>query len=269
MEKLHIALFQLDTVWGQPRVNCERVEAWVDSRAQRADLVVLPEMFGTGFDMNPVKIAQEPDGEIATRMQALATRTGKAIIGSVAVRDRLRRGEGGEEIGFFNRLFFWTPDAGAFTYDKRHLFRMAGEQERYVGGQTRLIVPYKGLRICPLICYDLRFPLWSRQRPGEEYDLLIYVASWPQVRRYAWSALLRARAIENLAYVVGVNRVGSDPQNDYSGDSVALDFLGMPVAQVEPCTEGVASAVLDGAALREFREGFPADRDADRFVIKD
>lgn len=256
----------MDIAWENPSENCRKVEEWIEQKAADADLVVLPEMFGTGFSMDPSKIAQDPDGEIVTRMQALAVKTGKAIIGSVAIRDHVRRNS--EEMGYFNRLYFWTPDGVSLTYNKRHLFRMAGEHEHYVGGDSKIIIHYKGFRICPLVCYDLRFPVWSRQRKGEEYDVLVYIACWPEARRYAWSSLLKARAIENLAYVVGVDMVGNDPKNTYSGDSVILDYMGMPMAEVTPFEEGMAFATIGLDPLNEFREKFPAYRDADTFTIE-
>lgn len=264
--KLKIAIVQMSIAWENPDANCTKIEEWVLNKTEDADLVVLPEMFATGFNMNPAEIAQEMDGEIVTRMQALAVKSGKAIIGSVAIHDHIRREK--PETGYYNRLFFWTPDGVYLTYNKRHLFRMAGEHEVYQEGHTKLIVHYKGFRICPMICYDLRFPVWSRQHSGQEYDVLVYIACWPEVRRYPWSTLLKARAIENLAYVVGVDAVGEDPKNTYSGDSVILDYLGMPMAEVTPYKEGIAFATLDMDPLEQFRQKFPAYMDADRFSIQ-
>lgn len=262
-KQLKIALFQMDTVWENPAENCRRAAEWIDRETGDADLVVLPEMFATGFSMNPAGIAQEMDGEVVTFMRDLAVRTGKAIITSVAIRDHIRRTE--SETGYFNRLFFFTPDGVWLTYNKRHLFRMAGEHEVYVGGNSRLIVHYKGFRICPMVCYDLRFPVFSRNR--QDYDVLVYVASWPEVRRYPWSTLLRARAIENQAYVIGCNRCGADPGNTYSGDSVILDFLGQPIAEAVPSREEMISATISMDDLKAFRERFPAHRDADNFTM--
>lgn len=262
-KQLKIALFQMDTVWENPAENCRRAAEWIDRETGDADLVVLPEMFATGFSMNPAGIAQEMDGEVVTFMRDLAVRTGKAIITSVAIRDHIRRTE--SETGYFNRLFFFTPDGVWLTYNKRHLFRMAGEHEVYVGGNSRLIVHYKGFRICPMVCYDLRFPVYSRNR--QDYDVLVYVASWPEVRRYPWSTLLRARAIENQAYVIGCNRCGADPENTYSGDSVILDYLGMPIAEAVPSKEEMILATITMDDLKTFRERFPAHRDADNFTI--
>ncbi len=269
-KQLKIALFQLDSQWENPEENCRRVTDWIEQgRAGEADLVVLPEMFATGFSMDPSSIAQPMDGYIVRTMQALAVRAGKAIICSVAIRDRAR-GAAEDNIessrsAFFNRLFFFTPDGVYLTYDKRHLFRMAGEDEFYVGGRGRLVVHYKGFRICPMVCYDLRFPVWSRNK--NDYDVLVYIASWPAVRSYAWTTLLRARAIENLAYVVGVNRVGTDPKESYSGDSVVLSYLGEPLVAAEPSSEEIVVTTLELEPLDQFRRKFPAHLDADKFEI--
>ncbi|WP_294596113.1 amidohydrolase [uncultured Rikenella sp.] len=264
MDKLlKLAVFQMDTQWEAPSENCRRVTEWVDREAGDADLIVLPEMFATGFSMEPERIAQEMDGEVVSFLRGLAMRTGKAIITSVAIRDHIRRTEA--ETGYFNRLFFVAPDGVWLTYNKRHLFRMGGEHEHYAeGSERRLIVHYKGFRICPMICYDLRFPVFSRNR--KDYDLLLYVASWPEARRYAWSTLLRARAIENQAYVVGCNRCGTDPGNSYSGDSVVLDFLGQPLAEAVPGQEEMIHATLSLDELEGFRQRFPAHLDADDFT---
>jgi predicted amidohydrolase len=187
-----------------------------------------------------------------------------AITGSV----QLRTGA-----GVFNRLFFATPDGSLRHYDKRHLFRYAKEHERYAAGRERLTVDWKGWRICPLVCYDLRFPVYSRnrfdvERPGAlDYDLLLYVANWPAARAQAWKTLLPARAIENLCYVAGLNRVGVDGNGlAYSGDSAVLDFMGSPLVSMGP-GEGAATAVLDAGALAAHREHFPAMLDADAFTL--
>lgn len=262
-KRLKIAIFQMDIVWENPAANCRKAAEWIEREAAGADLVVLPEMFATGFSMDPASIAQETDGEVVTFMRDLAVKTGKAIITSVAIRDHVRRTE--PETGYFNRLFFFTPDGVWLTYNKRHLFRMGGEHEKYVGGTSRLIVHYKGFRICPMICYDLRFPVFSRNR--RDYDVLVYVACWPEARRHAWSSLLRARAIENLAYVVGVNRCGEEPGNVYSGDSVILDYLGQPLAEAVPSRECMVSATVSMDGLEAFRQKFPAYLDADDFVL--
>ncbi len=251
---MKIALYQMDSVWEDAAEN--RHKAHVAISAANADLVVLPEMFATGFSTDPVRVAQKMDGETVTWLVNTAKEQKKALVTSVVIE---------EDGKYYNRLFFVFPDGSYQTYDKRHLFRMAGEHHNYTGGENRLIVEYMGWRIMPLVCYDLRFPVWSRNRG--DYDMLIYIASWPDSRSYAWSSLLRARAIENLCYVAGVDRVGSDPVAKYSGDSAILDFKGMEVAVAEPYKEKLIMATPDMKALQKFRNDFPAFMDADNFTI--
>ncbi|MFI3294922.1 MAG: nitrilase-related carbon-nitrogen hydrolase, partial [Rikenellaceae bacterium] len=226
---MKIAIFQMDTTWEAPQWNIEKAALWVEGLDAEVELCVLPEMFATGFSMNPERIAQRMDGEIVTQMTDLALRTGKALIFSAAIEDTDRHT--GKSM-FYNRLFFIAPDGTRLVYNKRHLFRMAGEHKHYGEGDNHMVIHYKGWRIATYICYDLRFPVWSRK--SAECDLAVYIASWPEPRSYAWSTLLRARAIENLCYTVGVNRSGDDPANHYSGDSVILDYMGMPLAQATP-----------------------------------
>ncbi|MDE6499637.1 MAG: amidohydrolase [Rikenella sp.] len=265
--RLKVSVFQMDIRWEDPAENCRRVAEWVEREAQGADLVVLPEMFATGFSMAPERIAQEMDGEVVTFMRDLAVRSGKAIITSVAIRDHVRRTE--PETGYFNRLFFFTPDGVWLTYNKRHRFRMGGEHEHYAeGSERRLIVHYKGFRICPMICYDLRFPVFARNRG--DYDVLVYVACWPEARREAWRTLLRARAIENLAYVIGANRCGEEPGGlRYSGDSAVIDFAGTYLTEAAPGREEMISATFSLSELEAFRKRFPAHLDADNFTLSE
>jgi omega-amidase len=230
----------------------------------QTDLVVLPETFTSGFSNDAIGRAETMQGESVAWLRALAAEAGVAITGSMVIR---------EDGQVFNRLLWATPDGALQHYDKRHLFRMAGEHHRYAGGRRRLSVELLGWRICPLVCYDLRFPVWSRNRfdPAAgrfDYDLLLYVANWPSARRHAWRTLLRARAIENLACVAGVNRVGVDGNDlHYAGDSVVLDALGQPLAELgaQPQTVTVR---LSGAALAAHRERFPAQLDADDFDLR-
>lgn len=259
---MKVALFQMDSMWENPAWNIDKVALWAEGLPADIDLCVLPEMFATAYSMNPKRIAQPSDGEIVTRMQNLAISTGKAFIFSAAI-SATDREQGSEQ--YYNRLFFMAPDGARLVYDKRHLFRMAGEHEHYAAGTQQLIVHYKGFKICPMVCYDLRFPAWSRV--AKECDLLIYIASWGAPREYAWSSLLRARAIENQCFTVGVNRVGDDPASHYSGDSVILDFMGKPIVTATPDLECSVSAELDIEALNEFRTVFPAAMDADNITI--
>jgi predicted amidohydrolase len=256
---LRVTLVQAGLHWQDPAANRAAFDARLGALGAGAtDLVVLPEMFTTGFSMDSASLAEPAAGPTVAWLRGWARRLDAAVMGSVMTRD-------GERC--VNRLWFATPDGALQQYDKRHLFRMAGEHEHFAAGSASLVVVFRGWRIAPLVCYDLRFPVWSRRRPGFDYDLLVYVANWPARRAHAWRQLLVARAIENQSYVVGVNRVGADGTGiAHDGDSVAHDFLGMPVAALgSAATE--ATAALDLAALREFRERFPAHLDADRFEL--
>jgi len=252
---MRIALYQMDCRWEDAPSNRAEAEKWIVS--QRADLFVLPEMFTTGFTMEPERVAESGDGETAGWLCDMARRSGGAVAGSVAVR-----GEGGEG-DYRNRFFFARPDGSLRFYDKRHLFRMGGEGAHYRPGRERIVVEYGGWRILLQVCYDLRFPVWSRNR--DDYDMILYAANWPASRAHAWRTLLAARAIESQCYVVGVNRTGRDASAVYGGDSVVFDFKGEPVAAADACREQSLVAELDGEALRAFREKFPAFLDADRF----
>jgi len=251
---LRVTLVQTELAWQDPPANRHRLAAHFRGLVGHTDLVVLPEMFSTGFSMAAAELAEDMDGPTVGWMREEAAALGCVIAGSLIVRD------GGR---CYNRLVWARPDGSLEHYDKRHLFRLAGEQEHYAAGTRRLVVALKGWRVCPMVCYDLRFPVWSRSRG--DYDLLLYVANWPQRRALAWSALLRARAIENQSYVAGVNRIGKDGNGTiYAGDSVAVDFLGQPLSS-EGGGDRVETAVLDLESLRAYRENFPAHLDADRF----
>jgi predicted amidohydrolase len=253
---LRVTLVQTELAWQDPVANRHRLAAHFRGLGGHTDLVVLPEMFSTGFSMAAAELAEDMDGPTVDWMREEAAALGCVITGSLIVRD------GGR---CYNRLVWARPDGSLEHYDKRHLFRLAGEQEHYAAGSRRLVVALKGWRLCPMICYDLRFPVWSRSRG--DYDLLLYVANWPQRRALAWSTLLRARAIENQSYVVGVNRIGKDGNGTiYVGDSVAVDFLGQPLSS-EGGGDRVETAVLDLESLRAYRESFPAHLDADRFEL--
>jgi predicted amidohydrolase len=206
--------------------------------------------------MDAGRLAEAMDGPTVGWLREEAAALGCVIAGSLIVRDGDRR---------FNRLVWARPDGTLEYYDKRHLFRMAREHDSYAAGTRRLTTEIKGWRVCPMVCYDLRFPVWSRNRG--DYDLLVYVANWPARRAYAWATLLRARAIENLCYVVGVNRVGSDGNGaTYAGDSVVLDFVGQPVSS-DGGGDRVETTVLDRESLTAFRAAFPAHLDADPFEL--
>lgn len=255
MRDLTLTLVQTELAWEAPADNRQHIEVLLAQHPRRSDLVVLPEMFTTGFSMNALANAEEPGGETEQWMQALARERDCAVTGSIAVK---------ADGGVFNRMLFATPEK-VTVYDKRHLFRMAGEHKRYAAGEERVIVAWRGWRILLQVCYDLRFPVFSRNR--EDYDLALYVANWPAARRLHWRALLLARAIENQACVAGVNRIGSDARGlDYSGDSLAIAGDGEILADLEN-DNGAVSLVLSGAALEDYRERFPCHLDADAFTL--
>jgi predicted amidohydrolase len=256
---LRVTLIQQPLVWQDPAANRKQFDALLAPLAGTTDLVVLPEMFTTGFSMDVQRLAEEAGGPTSQWLHAKASELNAAVTGSVMSKDGSQ---------YFNRMFWAEPGGAPLRhYDKRHLFRMANEDQSYTPGKSALNVTWRGFRICPLVCYDLRFPVFSRRRPELEYDLLVYSANWPAPRRVAWRALLKARAIENLAFVAGVNRVGIDGKDlPYAGDSVAHDFLGEPLAELGE-KAGVVTVKLDLAGLRAFRERFPAHLDADRFTL--
>jgi omega-amidase len=262
---LRIALVQADTVWHDPATNRRRFEAEMDTSCRGCDLVILPETFTTGFSNEAVAWAETMEGETVAWLRAQARAREVAIAGSVQIR---------EGDGVFNRLLWAMPDGRCLHYDKRHLFRMAGEHERYAAGRDRLLVDFRGWRICPLVCYDLRFPVFARSRfdrnrPGDhDYDLLIFVANWPAARHRAWATLLRARAMENLAWVAGVNRVGTDGNGiAHAGGSAIVDFAGEALEEGGRAPTTLV-ATLSLSRLRAYRERFPAHLDADAFELE-
>ena len=256
MRNLNVTLVQCELAWEQPADNRRQIGEIVATVDSGTDLIVLPEMFTTGFSMNALANAEEPGGATEAWMTELAQQYDCAVTGSIAVR-------AGQ--GVYNRMLFATPD-GVQHYDKRHLFRMAGEHKRYLAGDERVVVQWREWRILLQVCYDLRFPVFSRN--CEDYDLALYVANWPAPRRHHWRQLLVARAIENLACVVGVNRVGSDARGlDYSGDSLAIAADGAMLKDAMNET-GASQVILDGAALQKYRDGFPCQLDADHFHLE-
>lgn len=250
---MRIAVCQTDMEWMNPGRNLERLEPLVAGAG--ADLVLLPEMFATGFVLRAAEAAEPDGGPIASTLQRWARRYGCALAGSLAVSENGR---------FFNRMLFVYPSGECARYDKRHLFAPGGEADEYTPGDRRVVVTYRGVRFLLLVCYDLRFPVWSRSR--DDYDAILCCASWPASRRDVWRTLLRARAIENQCFVAGANRTGRDPELLYSGDSVLLDCRGRALAEAgsDPAT---LVASFDLGAQRLFREKFPAWRDADDFRL--
>lgn len=256
MKAINVAALQSDLHWQSPEANRSHFAAQI-SRLDHVDLIVLPEMFTTGFSMASKDIAEPNDGPTVSWMKTQANATGAAITGSVAVND------GGH---YYNRMYWVEPNGRVTHYDKRHLFRMANEHHHYSPGSQRVIVPWQGLRFCLQVCYDLRFPVFSRNR--SDYDVLIYVANWPAARAHAWKSLLPARAIENQCFVIGVNRIGQDGNgHDYSGNSVILDYMGKTLESAPENVSKTLSSSLDISALNEFKENFPAELDADGFAL--
>ncbi|WP_174236105.1 amidohydrolase [Rhodanobacter sp. L36] len=263
MSPLTVSLVQGATRWHDPAANREYYGALVRT-VKGSDLIVLPETFLSGFSNDTALSADTMDGEGVEWLRALAIETGSVICGSLAIR---------ENGTVYNRLLWMRPDGNFAQYDKRHLFRMAGEHTRYGGGSERLIVELKGWRILPQVCYDLRFPVWLRNRRlaeatgGMDYDLVLFVANWPAPRRHPWRTLLRARAMENLSYVIGVNRVGVDGNDlPYAGDSAVIDPVGETLVELG-ALEQVITVVLDPAPLLTHRERFPAWMDSDEFTL--
>ncbi|WP_417600195.1 amidohydrolase [Owenweeksia hongkongensis] len=256
MNQLSISLVQADLVWENKEANLEKQQVLIDD-ISNSDIIVLPEMFPTGFSMKPEALYEETGGEVLQWMQQVAKEKDAAICGSVIVR---------ENANYFNRLYFVEPSGNVHKYDKRHLFTLAGEEKVYSAGNEHLLVNFRGWKIMPLVCYDLRFPVWCRNT--EEADLQIFVANWPERRSEAWKALLKARAIENMCYLAGLNRVGADG-NDvmHSGDSGVYDELGEKIGAPAPFKEEVVTITLDRNKMHESRKRFNFLNDRDSFTI--
>lgn len=265
MNDLHITLIQCDLAWEDRRANLESIQAHLQKISTSTDLIVLPEMFTTGFSMSPQKVAEpfdSQDMETLNMMRNWSRQLSAVITGSVSVSENGK---------YYNRLLWVRPDGSYSQYNKRHLFQLAGEHEQYTPGDKLLITEIKGWKICPLICYDLRFPVWSRNRIIHEkpmYDVLVYTANWPELRREPWKKLLLARALENQAYVAGVNRVGTDASGFlHTGDSSIINPRGEYIKEAEPLNEQVLGVNLSWNYLEEFRKKFPVLYDADQFEI--
>jgi predicted amidohydrolase len=253
---MKISVVQFSPVWESPAASRDSLRSLL-ARISATDLLILPEMFSTGFVTNPVGVA-EKDGESLRFMQEMAAAHDCAVAGSLAVE---------EEGSYRNRFYFVYPDGSEVHYDKHHLFTYGGEHHRFTAGEKPVVAEYKGVRFLLQVCYDLRFPVFSRNRLLEDgsalYDVALYVASWPHVRMDAWDALLRARAIENQCFLAGVNRVGTDPGNSYSGHSVLLGPKGQVLAACRENREEITSCEINLEELRAFRNQFPVLQDAD------
>jgi len=263
MHDLILTLVQTTLYWENVEANLDHFDRLLEKPGP-TDLFILPEMFNTGFITQPEDVAETMNGETLQWMKKRSKEHGVAMCGSLIIR---------EEGQYYNRLVFITPEGELHHYDKRHLFSMAGEHLLFSKGRKRLVVPYKGWNIMPLVCYDLRFPAWSKNRwkkSNYEYDLLVYIANWPEVRSHTWKSLLPARALENLAYVAAVNRIGEDGNGiPHSGDSMVIDPKGETILPFRPGLEMVQSIQISKKELVSLRENFNVGPDWDRLKIDD
>lgn len=264
MQDLRLTLIQSPLHWQDADANLAMFEEKIWQIEEQTDVIILPEMFTTGFSMESEKLAEPANFKTFKWMKQMAEQTKAAIVGSAIIK---------EDQKYFNRLIWMQPDGQFKTYDKRHLFRMASEHDHFDPGSKKLIVEWKGWRICPLVCYDLRFPVWSRNNHLTDlhrmnYDLVLFIANWPEPRVNAWDILLKARAVENLAYSIGVNRIGEDGNEvTYNGHSAAIDFKGYEMLQLGE-KETIETVTLSGQELLKYRKKFPAHLDADKFRLE-
>lgn len=258
MHPLKISIVQTDIAWENKQENLRMLREKLHALRGTTEIVVLPEMFSTGFTMKSRELAEPVSGITVRILKELAADFQLALCGSFICSERSN---------YYNRAFFITSEGEEYYYDKRHLFRMGNEAEHFSAGNNKLIISYRGWNICLLVCYDLRFPVWSRN-VNNEYDLLIYVASWPQARRLAWDTLLCARALENMCYVCGVNRIGVDGNKlIYNGGSVVFSAKGEVLASVPDGEEGIETVSLSLISLQQLRDKFPVWKDADAFRL--
>jgi predicted amidohydrolase len=264
---MKVTLIQTSLYWEDREKNISHFNRLLNSFKEETDLIVLPEMFTTGFTMKPESFAETVNGATLQWLREKAGEKNTVITGSVSVEENGK---------YYNRLYWVEPNGNITSYNKRHLFRMGNEDQHYTMGEKKVITRLKNWNICPLVCYDLRFPVWSRNKFNEvshgmaaaEYDVLIYVANWPEVRSYPWKQLLIARAIENQCYVIGVNRIGKDGNGfDHSGDSMVINPRGEIISAIKPHEETIQTIELDKNYLEEFRKIFPVGLDADDFKL--
>jgi predicted amidohydrolase len=255
--QLKVAFIQPNTVWESPKQNRKNISNKFSEIKENVDLLILPETFSTGFSMKPKDLAESMDGKTVLWMQQIAIEKNIAVTGSLIIE---------EENKYYNRLLFVFPDGSIQYYNKRHLFSLAGEDKVFTGGDKKLIIEYKDWKICAMICYDLRFPVWSRNT--ENFDVLIYVANWPKPRIFAWDTLLKARAIENMCYCIGVNRVGEDVnQNEYTGNSAVYDVLGNAISTIKTGKEHLEVVTLDKKHIEYYRNKLNFLLDKDTFNL--
>lgn len=256
---LKITTVQTNLFWEDVTKNLNHFSAKLEEIIETTDIIVLPEMFTTGFTMNPELLAEDHGGIGLQWMQQKASEKNSVLVGSISVK---------ENNHYYNRLYWVKPDGTYEYYDKRHLFQMGNEHEYYKAGHKKIIIEYKGWKICPLICYDLRFPVWSRNKKENAFDVLIYVANWPEVRSYPWKQLLIARAIENQCYVIGVNRIGDDGNSiKHSGDSSVINPRGELISTTIANSDNTETVSLSLSYLQEFKKVFPVLLDADEFSL--
>ena len=254
---MKITLIQSDLFFDEKQKNLDAFEKKLNSITEPTDLIIFPEMFSTAFSMETKRLAEEMNGQTLEWLKKQAKNKQASIIASYIIQ---------EENNYYNRLFFVFPDGKFEYYDKRHLFRMGNEHKHYTAGAEKIVVEYRGWKICPLVCYDLRFPVWSRNK--EQYDLLIYIANWPAARSNQWKKLLFARAIENQAFLAAVNRIGEDKNNlPHSGDSLVIAPTGEAILTLEPNEESIETIEISKKKLEKFRKNFPVALDADDFSI--
>ena len=256
-KKLNIALVQADLIWENPKANRTHFTKKIKGLPDQTDIVILPEMLSTGFTMNAKKVAETMRGETVTWMKSMTLEHDVAIVGSLVIKENKH---------FYNRFLLVEPSGYISIYDKRHTFTLVGEDQIYSAGTEKVIIHYEGWKIRPLICYDLRFPVWSRNT--EDYDVLIYVANWPKTRIKAWDILLQARAIENMCYCIGVNRVGIDGVNSsYAGHSAAYNVLGESLTSFNPYKEQIEMVTLEKRHISAYRNKLKFLDDRDKFKI--
>ncbi|MEQ6124985.1 amidohydrolase [Pseudotenacibaculum sp. MALMAid0570] len=258
-EALTVVAIQANLIWEKTQENLDLFESKINELSEDVDLIILPEMFSTGFTMEPKSVAEKMNGITVQWMKKIAITKKIALVGSVVIE---------EDNKYYNRAIFIHPNGLIETYDKRHSFSLAGEHKAYTSGKEKLIVDYKGWKLLPLICYDLRFPVWSRS--NNDYDILLYMANWPKPRIVAWDSLLKARAIENMSYCIGVNRVGEDKNgHQYIGHTAVYDYLGEQIGFTKEAEEGYLKTTLFKKSLQETRKKLNFLNDRDQFLIKD
>ncbi|HUV01629.1 MAG TPA: amidohydrolase [Bacteroidales bacterium] len=254
---MRLSIIQHNIVWEKKHENLRSLGEVISSVYGNTDIVVLPEMFSTGFTMNPADISEAPYAETYDWMLDISVKGNVGLCGSYIVK---------QDRSFFNRWVFVSPERKSWHYDKRHLFSITNEDKNYTRGNNRVVFSFRGVRICPNICYDLRFPVWSRNR--QDYDLLINSANWPESRKDVWITLLKARAIENQCYVAGVNRTGWDGEGiKYSGNSMIIGPKGNIITEIDDNKEELVTAEISLSVLNDFRDKFPVHKDADNFTI--